>query len=198
LTCIVAFKTIEGHSVIAGDFMASNGHNFAKVANSKVFNKSENCAVGYTSSFRMGQILEHYWTLPARMCDQELDSYVNVTVVESLRAVFSKYGYGIKDGIEDLGGNFILLYEDRIYEVQYNYSVLDYDSEIISIGSGSDAAQGALYALLPVSTADLDNLLAKVFEATSLVTATVSPEFSYIVLGEVDVKVEGTGDAITT
>lgn len=197
MTCIVAFKTEEGHSVIAGDYMASNGHNFHKVANSKVFSKSDKCAVGYTSSFRMGQILEHYWTLPPRTEGQELENYINVTVIESLRATFKTYGYGMKNGLEDLGGNFLLLYGERIYEVQYNYSVLDYDLEVIAVGSGSDAAQAALYCLLPVKLENVEEMLMKVFEATSMVTATVSPEFSYIVIGDPDLPTKEASTELT-
>jgi len=182
MTCIVAFKTEEGHSIIAGDYMASNGHHFNKVANSKVFNKSESCAIGYTSSFRMGQILEHYWTLPPRVEGQTAENFVNVTLVESIRAIFKTYGYGTKDGLEDLGGTFILLYEDRIYCMQFNYSLLDYDSEIIAIGSGTDAALGAIYLSLPIMLENIEEALAKIFWATSLVTPSVSPEFSYSVI----------------
>lgn len=190
MTCIVAFKTIEGNSVIAGDFMASNGHHFRKVATSKVFLKSDKCAIGYTSSFRMGQILEHYWSLPARVEDQDVDSYVNVDIIESLRATFSAYGYGLKTSngttIEDIGGTFLLLYEDRIYEIQCNYSALDYESGIVAVGSGMDAALGALFSLLPVSNDNVEELLGNVFSAVNKVTASVSPEFSFIILGEHD------------
>lgn len=188
MTCIVAFKTLEGNSVIAGDFMASNGHHFRKVATSKVFLKSQKCAIGYTSSFRMGQILEHYWSLPSRVEGQDLDSYINVDIIESLRATFTAYGYGIKNSngttIEDIGGTFILLYEDRIYEIQGNYSALDYDSEVIAVGSGMDAALGSLFSLLPVTNAGVEELLVKVFTSVNKVTASVSPEFSFLILGE--------------
>lgn len=187
MTCIVSFKTESGSVVIAGDYMASDGHHFTKVKSPKVFAKAANCFVGYTSSFRMGQILQNCWSLPPKMEGQDTESYVYLDIVESLRATFNSYGYGSKAGIEDIAGNFILIYEDRIFEIQSNYSVLEIDSDIVAIGSGRDAALGALHSLLPISGDDedeLEALLSTVFSSVNKVTASVSADFMYLVAEE--------------
>lgn len=182
MTCIVALKTLENSLVLAGDFMASNGFSFRRVVTPKVFLKSEICAVGYTSSFRMGQILEHLWTLPVRIEGLTDDEYIFVYVVQSLREAFKQHGYGIKSGLEEIGGNFILVYKDRIFEIQSNFSILEYDTDMIAVGSGTDAAYAAMFIMGQPSNDEVEPYLQQVFAAANFVTHSVSTEFAYVLI----------------
>ena len=62
MTCITGMVR-NGHVYMAGDLMGSNGFTGRVYPDSKVFTNGD-FIVGYTSSFRMGQILEWNWHPP--------------------------------------------------------------------------------------------------------------------------------------
>lgn len=194
MTCIIALKTKEGHNVIAGDLMASNGHHFNKIKTSKVFLKGNDCIIGFTASFRMGQILEHLWAMPPRVEGLTDEQYICSDVIDSLRKTFTSNGFGSRDFTEDIGGTFLFLYRDKLFTIQANYSVLEYEDDILAIGSGTDAALGAMYVLETPSVDEIEEYLGAVFAAISSVTPSVSEEYTYSVItntGEVmEEKVE--------
>jgi 20S proteasome alpha/beta subunit len=187
MTCIVAFKT-DKHVILAGDFMASNGFNYDLVKSSKVYQKNDEICIGYTSSFRLGQILEYYWTPPARLVNISEDQYIYIDLVESLRKVLKDYGYG-KD--ETFNGSFILTYKDRLFNVQSDCSILEYDIPIVSVGSGSDIARGILYSKYirgELKSENIQRILSDLFASINYVTCSVSAEHSAISIPREDVE----------
>lgn len=65
MTCITAM--VKGdHVWMAGDLMGSNGFTKKIYPDSKVFVNGE-FIIGYTSSFRMGQLLQYNWEQPPRL-----------------------------------------------------------------------------------------------------------------------------------
>lgn len=144
MTCITGMVR-NGHVYMAGDLMGSNGFTGKVYPDSKVFVNGD-FIIGYTSSFRMGQILEWNWNQPLRqegICDRE---YMQLNVVESLRETFAAFGYGVKDGLEDIGGNFLIGYKDKLYEMQNNFSLLSIE-DYAAVGSGSYHAEAILHLL---------------------------------------------------
>ena len=92
MTCIVALVK-EGNIWMAGDLMGSNGFTKKTYPDPKVFVNGD-FVIGYTSSFRMGQILEYNWEQPPRMEGLTDRQYLQLDVIESMRACFSAFGYG--------------------------------------------------------------------------------------------------------
>lgn len=182
MTCIIALKTKEGHNVIAGDLMASNGHHFNKIKTSKIFTKGDQCIIGYTSSFRMGQILEFGWDMPPRIEGLTDEQYMCNNVMSSLRSAFHKQGFGGRDIIEDIGGTFLILYRDKLFMVQSNYSVLEYEDDVLAVGSGTDAALAVMHVLDTPSIDEIEEYLNNVFYAVAKVTPSVSEEYTYSIM----------------
>ena len=94
MTCITGMVR-DSHVYMAGDLMGSNGFTGRVYPDSKVFTNGD-FIIGYTSSFRMGQILEWNWEPPLRQEGITDRNYMQLNVVESLRATFATYGYGVK------------------------------------------------------------------------------------------------------
>lgn len=141
MTCICGMVR-DGHVYMAGDMMGSNGFTGRVYPDSKVF-VNGNFIVGYTSSFRMGQILEWNWEEPLRQEGISDRQYMQQNVVESLRETFAVYGYGVKEGLEDVGGNFLIGYKGNLYEMQDNFSLLCIN-DFSAIGSGQYHAEAIL------------------------------------------------------
>jgi len=146
MTCIIAYKE-NGKSYIAGDRMGSNGWTKIRSNTPKIF-KKDSFLFGYTSTFRMGQILEHELIIPKRKVDQTLENYVYTDLIYKIRTCFKDNGYGCKptDAVSEKAGNFIFILEGRIFEVQNDFSVLEHE-EFCSIGSGEAHAHAALEVL---------------------------------------------------
>lgn len=153
MTCISALVK-DGHVWMAGDLMGSNGYTGKVYSDSKVFVNGD-FIIGYTSSFRMGQLLEFNWVQPPRLEGMEDREYLQISVVESLRSCFQQYGYGIKDGVEDIGGNFLIGYRGCVYEMQHNFSLLKHE-DYVACGSGIDYATSAMSVLIDNAAGDFD------------------------------------------
>lgn len=144
MTCICGVVK-DGYVWIAGDLMGSNDFTHKVYPDSKVFQNGE-FIIGYTSSFRMGQILEWNWEPPLREEGISDRQYMQLNVVESLRATFAAFGYGIKEGLEELGGSFLIGYKGCLYEMQDNFSLLKIE-DYVAVGSGQYHAEAVLHLL---------------------------------------------------
>lgn len=147
MTCVVAVK-YEGKVWMGADHLGSDG--FIKtefIENSKVF-KNGDFLIGYTTSFRMGQILQYSWRPPHRVEGISDDQYFYKTVLDSVRNCFKDNDYGDKQGIDWQSGNFLVGWKGRLFEVE-NANALEHH-KIAAVGSGCYHAIGAMKALLKV------------------------------------------------
>lgn len=67
-------------------------------ADEKVF-KKDNMLFGFTSSFRMGQIIRHCFKIPDRDPRTDVDTYLCRDFVSGLIDSFKEYGYNGKDKV---------------------------------------------------------------------------------------------------
>lgn len=176
MTCIAAM--VYGNEVfMAGDLMGSNGFTKKTYTDSKVF-KNGDFVIGYTSSFRMGQLLQFNWSQPPRVEGLSDREYLQLDVIESMRTMFNTYGYGVKDGLEDIGGNFLIGYNGSLYEMQPNFSVLKND-DFAAIGSGQYHAEAVLATLINEDCAPTE-VLSKAIETAARFTTSVSAECTFV------------------
>jgi ATP-dependent protease HslVU (ClpYQ) peptidase subunit len=178
MTCIVAFRDEEENIILAGDKMGSDSYSKMIVKEPKVF-KNGDFAIGYTDSFRMGQLLKHVWTPPERKMEQETDNYLYADVTKSLREMFKENGFGDDDN-NDFGA-FIMIYEDRILEMQGEMSLLEHETDIVSVGAGCYHATAALQVLLEYDLG-VEPILDKTFEVVSYNIVSVSTEYDWLTI----------------
>lgn len=146
MTVIVAIKTTDG-VVMAGDLLASNGWTKGIVATDKVFSNGE-FLMGYTSSFRMGQLLQYNFCAPERPEGLSDDQYLHTRVIPTIQNLFRSNGYGGSEKDGDKGGTFLLAYRGEIYTMQNDFSLLKYDDPVVAVGCGDVAAVGYATALV--------------------------------------------------
>ena len=144
MTVIVAMVH-EGKVYMGGDHLGSDG--FVKtefVKNDKVF-KNGDFLIGYTSSFRMGQILQYSWSTPTRQEGVSDDVYFYKHVMDSFRACFKENEYGEKKDEDWNFGEYLVGWKGRLFLVQ-NSVALEHE-KFASVGSGCYHALGAIKAL---------------------------------------------------
>jgi len=168
MTCIVGLKR-DGRVWIAGDSLAVSG-TFKNVRlDSKVFNVGE-YVLGFTSSFRMGQILRYQTDLPPPMEQEmgDLDRFAVTQLIPRLRAAFHQNGMMGKNEIgQDQVGQFLIGFRDRLWCVESDFQVSVPADSYYCIGSGAHIATGAMEVLTAAQGTDPE----KVVESAIMVAA---------------------------
>jgi ATP-dependent protease HslVU (ClpYQ) peptidase subunit len=182
MTCIVGLV----HDVdvyIGGDSAGVAGLSITIRADEKVFGNGP-FIMGFTTSFRMGQLLRYKLAPPAQTVHQGDMEYMVTSFIDSCRQCFAGNGFGDKDA--SVGGNFLVGYKGKLYNIEGDYQVgipkLNYDA----VGCGSDLALGALFATEGLSPEERINAA---LAAASTFSAGVAPPFTILKLeGEDKVK----------
>lgn len=144
MTCIVGVAK-DGKVYVGADSCGSDGYSKHVHNKPKVFTVGD-FIIGYTSSFRMGQILEHQWTPPARDEGNSDYDYLVKQVVPSIMSLFEDQSFAKKEKGEIEGGTFIIGYKGKCYYIQDDFAVLEPKDGFHSVGSGTKWALGSLYS----------------------------------------------------
>ena len=148
MTCIVGLIH-NGVTYIGGDSLGSNGYSKTVRQDKKVFKlkDTDSAILGYTSSFRMGQLLMYASGLIDKRDEPNIDhEYLVTQFIPNVTNLFENGGYGKNSSGEKKGGIFLLGYKDSLYKIESDYQVgiptLDYDA----CGCGEDYALGSLHS----------------------------------------------------
>ena len=152
MTCIVAVAQ-AGAVCIGGDSAGVGGYSLTQRADEKVF-ENEGYLFGFTSSFRMGQLLRYRFKPPRRHPADELVKFMTTDFVDEVRKCLKEYGFTtIKDAVEE-GGTFLVGTEGRIFRVDSDFQVGESIHPYDACGCGEDLALGALHAVYSSGLAD--------------------------------------------
>ena len=144
VTCIIGIAT-EARVYIGADSAAVSGWTVRPTALPKVF-RLDLFLIGYTTSFRMGQILQYHLSVAPQEDESDMQ-YMVVTFAESVRACLNDHGFAtIKDN-EERGGQFLVGYKGHLYCIESDYQVAESAEGFDACGSGTDFALGAMQAL---------------------------------------------------
>ena len=94
MTCIVGYVE-KGVVYLGGDSCCGNASYYTQniTVEPKVFKIGE-FVIGYTTSFRMGQILKYRFSPPKHIKTKSNMHYLTTEFVEKLQATFAKYKFG--------------------------------------------------------------------------------------------------------
>lgn len=135
----------NGSTYVGADSAGVGGYSLTLRADTKVFRKN-GMAMGFTSSFRMGQLLRYKLVIPPRPPKQALEEYMATAFIDAVRQCLAEGGFRkLKDDVQT-GGTFIVATEGRLFEVADDFQVAEAVDEFIACGSGDDLARGALWA----------------------------------------------------
>lgn len=144
MTCIVGLVQ-NGVVHIGGDSLGVGGYCKSVRADKKVFHRGP-FVIGFTSSFRMGQILQHKLEVPEHKEGVDDYAYMVTEFVDAVRKCLKDAGFAKKLNEEETGGTFLVGYRGRLYEIEDDYQVAMFEDEYSAVGCGHDIAKGAMYA----------------------------------------------------
>lgn len=143
MTCIVGVEH-DGKVWIGGDSAGVADYSITVRSDTKVFDL-EDYVMGFTSSFRMGQIL-HYGLLPPAPKLDDLERFMVTEFINATRLALRDGGFSqVKNEVET-GGTFLVGVGGRLFCVEDDYQVGSSHDGYMAVGCGADIALGVLHA----------------------------------------------------
>ena len=143
MTCIVGL--VHGDRVIIGGDSAgvTQGWGIQARNDSKVGNVGE-FVIGFTDSFRMGQVLLYRFKPP--LIEGELMAYMVGPFIDELRRTLRSAGYAERINDRETGGTFLVGVRGRLFRISSDYQVGESRDAYDSVGCGADIALGSMYS----------------------------------------------------
>lgn len=168
MTCIIGILD-QGKVYIGGDSAGVSNLSVTVRADEKVFTNGE-FIMGFTSSFRMGQLLRYKFDPPKKSRSQTDMQYMTTSFIDAVRKCFKENGFGN----ESVGGNFLVAYNNKLYNIDTDYQVGIPLNNYDAIGCGSEIALGSLYATAGMNPQER---ITKALDAATEFNAGVRPPF---------------------
>ena len=144
MTCIVGLVD-NGKVYMGGDSAGVGGYDLTIRADQKVFRNGD-FLMGFTSSFRMGQLLRYKLSPPKLHSDDDLYQYMVVQFAEAVRTCLKDGGYAQNDKGEEHGGTFLVGAKGRLFSIHGDYQVGEPQDPFYAVGCADNIALGAMYA----------------------------------------------------
>lgn len=146
MTCIVGIELQDG-VLIGGDSAGTGGYRQSVRSDVKVWKAGE-FVHGFTTSYRMGQLLRYNLSPPQtphlEADEEERDKWMTTTYIDAVRKVLKEGGYAkVENGVE-LGGCYLVGWRGRLYRVDSDFQVGRSIEGFDAVGSGEDVAIGAM------------------------------------------------------
>ncbi len=143
MTCIVGIRT--GRRVlIGGDSAGVSGYEVSIRRDPKVA-RLPGYVIGFTTSFRMGQLLHHAFKPPAPP-KRDLFRFMVTQFVDSLRDCLKVNGWATTSAGQEVGGTFLVGCQGHLFRIDNDYQVGETACGYDAVGCGAELARGALYA----------------------------------------------------
>ena len=177
MTCIVGLEH-NGKVYLGGDAAAVSPNEIQAISESKVFITGK-FIIGYTDSFRMGQLLEYNLNVPKQEKEEDL-KYLITKFVPAVRECLRDGGFAKNENGVEEGGNFLLGYKGKIYYFGTDFQITRKIDGFDTLGAGESFAMGALTA---IDKKDPEKALLKALEVASKCSPFVIPPFTVISKG---------------
>ena len=142
MTAIVGLAR-NGKVFIGGDSAGVSGLDLTVRADTKVFRNGP-FLFGFTTSFRMGQLIRYSLRPPKPKGD--LDRFMTTKFVDALRGCLKDGGWARKESDREEGGTFLVGARGQLFTVHSDYQVGRAADGFAAAGCGDQVALGALYA----------------------------------------------------
>ncbi len=145
MTCIVGLVQ-RGSVYIGGDSASVQGWTSRITRLPKVFRRGP-FLIGYTTSFRMGQLLQYGLEVRVQREDEDAMKYMVTEVAEKVRVLLKERGVAKVEANTESGGQFLVGYRGRLFSFQQDFQVNEMADGYDAVGSGAEYALGAMRAM---------------------------------------------------
>lgn len=144
MTCIVGLID-NGNVYVGGDSAGVAGYGLTVRADEKVFINGE-FIMGFTSSFRMGQLLRYSLKPPKYHPDVDITEYMVTDFIDAVRKCLTDGGYAEKKNEQEKAGTFLVGFMGKLFKIDSDYQVGVPSLPFDACGCGEDIALGSMYS----------------------------------------------------
>jgi ATP-dependent protease HslVU (ClpYQ) peptidase subunit len=144
MTCVVAIKH-NGSVYMGADSAGSDLYTIRTRIDPKI-HKVGAFMFGFTTSFRMGQLLAHAFKAPDRDPRISTEKFMSTSFIDAVRDCLKAGGWASKANETEQGGTFLVAYEGRVFCIYGDYQVGESALSYEAVGCGTDFAMGSLYS----------------------------------------------------
>lgn len=168
----------DGKILMGGDSAGSNGYMVEIRSDPKVF-VNAGFAMGYTGSFRAGQLLQYVFSPPDKIASEDNMTYMIKRFVPEVKGVFS--AHGIQKTVHEIcsGEQFLVGHEGDLYNIGEDYQVARCVNKYAAVGSGEATALGSLHTTEGTGM-DPAERVTKALEAAAFHIVSVSGPFHIV------------------
>jgi ATP-dependent protease HslVU (ClpYQ) peptidase subunit len=171
MTCVVGVER-DGKVVMGADSAGILGLSMTVRADTKIFRSGE-FVMGFTGSFRMGQLLR-YSLVPPTPHDWDVDRFMVTEFVQSVRDCLREGGFARNESGVESGGTFLVAIRGRLYRVDCDFQIGRSLDNYDAVGCGEEFALGSLHGSGDLPPADR---VRRALEAAAHHSAGVIPPF---------------------
>jgi hypothetical protein len=136
----------EGAVYMGGDSAGVAGLDLSMRRDTKVFTRDA-YVIGFTDSFRMGQVLQYSTELPTPpVAQRELHGFMVRDFIDAVRESLGDAGWSTNHGGRETGGAFLVGVRGRLFEICSDYQVGETLSGWNAVGCGGSLALGSLHS----------------------------------------------------
>lgn len=144
MTCIVGL-TYASTVYIGADSAGVSGYDLTVRRDKKLFVNGP-YAMGFTTSFRMGQLLQHAFDAPKPPDDAaDLHKFMVTEFINQVRKCLKDGGWSTKTNEQETAGTFLVGVRGRLFKVCDDYQVVEADVAYDACGCGESYARAALW-----------------------------------------------------
>lgn len=182
MTCIVGLVA-NGKVYMGSDSAGSDGFTYSIRQEPKVFRRAWDrgeMIMGYTTSFRFGQLLEHSLDAPIQPKDMGDHKYMVTLFMNAVRKSLTNGGYTKKKDEVERGGTALIGYHGKLWQMEDDFQIALSPSIGDSIGSGLYSAMGALHILSEIEGIPPEKKIKKALSVAEACVTTVKGPFKII------------------
>jgi len=184
MTCIVGLIDRKTKDVyIGGDSAGVGNYSIRLRKDPKVFIRGP-FIMGFTTSFRMGQLLMSDERFKVRSQKQnETDyEYMVSAFVPAVQKLFEAGGFLEENSKVKRGGTFLVGYKGNLYCIEGDFQVAEHHDEFNACGCGEDYAVGSLYSTSKKKKMKPEEKVLEALEAAEYFSAGVRGPFNILKL----------------
>ena len=154
MTCIIGYIDKNKKLWMGADSVGATDSMKTRRKDTKLF-RNKDFLIGYTSSFRMGQLLRFKWN-PPKQHNKSDYKYMCTDVIDSIRICLKENGYAKIQNNEEEIGTFLIGYKNKLYKIEEDLQVEECIDNFNACGSGVYFAIGALNILSKLNLSALE------------------------------------------
>ncbi len=126
------------------DSAGVGGYSRSNRLDPKIYRVDEKMLVGFTTSFRMGQLLR-YMELDTDTIGADPYRWMVASFVPQVRTLFKDGGFASTENGVETGGAFLVGHAGRLYEISTDFQVGESAEDYAAVGCGDREALSALH-----------------------------------------------------